>query len=184
MLALTIALLRGGKLGRLADIRLRYGWVALLAFGLQVIVIYFPQPRSEGLLGGHTVLLLVSYLFLILVVSANWRLPGLPLIALGLAFNLVVMMANQGYMPVTFEALQRAGMVHLALGSEPGSRIMATKDIVLPRESTHLWALSDVFVVPPPLPFRTIFSAGDMCLSLGAFVLFQRVLCPRTAVRS
>jgi len=78
------------------------------------------------------------------------------------------------------QALQRAGMANLALGSAPGSRVMATKDIVLPRANTVLWALSDVFVIPPPGPVRTIFSVGDLCLVAGVFILFQRVMCRRS----
>ena len=177
-LALAVALLRGGKLSQLLGVTFRHGWIALLAFALQVAVIYFPLPRSDGLLEQHTLLLLASYALLVLVIVLNWKLPGLPLIGLGLVLNLLVMVANGGFMPVTYEALQRAGMAHLALASAPGSRIMATKDIVLPRESTYLWALSDIFVIPPPLPFRTIFSLGDLCLVGGAFVLFQRVMRP------
>jgi len=180
ILALAVALLRGGKLNRLLSVKVRHSWIAPLAWGLQVVVIYFPRPRSGGLLELHTLLVLVSYLLLVLVVALNWRLPGLPLIGLGLALNLLVMVANGGFMPVTYEALQRAGMANLALGSAPGSRVMATKDIVLPRANTVLWALSDVFVIPPPGPVRTIFSVGDLCLVAGVFILFQRVMCRRS----
>jgi hypothetical protein len=180
ILALVVALLRGGKLNRLLSVKVRHSWIAPLAWGLQVAVIYFPRPRSEGLLELHTLLVLASYLLLVLVVALNWRLPGLPLIGLGLALNLLVMVANGGFMPVTYEALQRAGMANFALGSAPGSRVMATKDIVLPRADTVLWALSDVFVIPPPWPIRTIFSAGDLSLVVGTFVLFQRVMCHRS----
>jgi len=87
--------------------------------------------------------------------------------------NLLVVLANGGFMPVTLEALRRAGLVHLALGLEPGSRLVATKDILLPRQDTRLWILSDIFVIPPPLPFNTIFSLGDFFLALGAFTFFQ-----------
>jgi len=182
ILALAVALLRGGKLNQLLSVKVRYSWLAPLAWGLQVVVIYFPRPRSEGLLEPHTLLILASYLLLVLMVALNWRLPGLPLIGLGLVLNLLVMVANGGFMPVTYEALQRAGMANLALGSAPGSRVMATKDIVLPRVDTVLWVLSDVFVASPPWPIRTIFSVGDLCLAVGAFVLFQRVMCRRSLV--
>jgi hypothetical protein len=179
-LALLVALLRGGRFSRLSGVTLRYGWIAPLAFALQVAVIYFPLSQPKGLWGWHALLLVSSYVLLILVVSLNWRLPGLPLVGLGLGLNLLVMVANGGFMPVTYEALQRAGMAHLALSDAPGSRIMATKDIVLPLESTRLWVLSDVFVLPPPLPVRSIFSLGDLCLVGGMFVLFQRLMCPRS----
>lgn len=179
VVSVAVALLRGGRLERLAELPLRWGWLALVAFALQVAVIYFPQPRREGWGDGHIWLLLVSYSLLGVVAWRNRKVAGMPLIGLGLLLNLAVMVANGGYMPVTPEALQRAGLTGLALGSEPGARLSATKDILLLREQTALWVLSDIFVIPPPWPLRTIFSPGDVLLAVGVFVLFQQALRPR-----
>lgn len=176
--AVIVALLRGGRFQHLLHVPLRYGWLALVAFGLQIIEIYFPLPQSQGLLSWRALLLLFSYLLLILVVVVNRKLPGLLWIGLGLALNLTVMLANGGYMPITPEAVARAGLDRLMLGENPGARLLATKDILLPREATRLWFLSDIFVLPPPSPLRTVFSLGDVCLALGAFVFFQRTMRP------
>jgi hypothetical protein len=173
VLSVIVALVRGGKFSRLGGVSFRYGWLALIAFALQIVVIYFPLSMTEGFFGRHTLLLLSSYVLLIVVVGLNRSIPGLPLVGLGLVMNLLVVLANGGFMPVTLEALRRAGLVHLALGLEPGSRLVATKDILLPRQDTRLWILSDIFVIPPPLPFNTIFSLGDFFLALGAFTFFQ-----------
>jgi len=174
--SVIVALVRGGKFSRLGDFRFRYGWLALIAFALQILVIYFPLPMAEGFLGKHTLLLLGSYVLLLVVVWLNRRIPGLSIVGLGLALNLLVVLANGGFMPVTLEALRRAGLAHLALGLESGARLMATKDILLARQDTHLWILSDIFVIPPPLPFNTIFSLGDFFLAVGAFVFFQSAM--------
>jgi hypothetical protein len=176
--SVIVALVRGGKFSRLGEIAFRCGWLALIAFALQIVVIYFPLPMTEGFWGTHTLLLLGSYALLIVVTWLNRNILGLPLVGLGLVLNLLVVLANGGFMPVTLEALRQAGLAHLTLGLEPGSRLMATKDILLPRQDTHLWILSDIFVIPPPLPFNTIFSLGDFFLALGAFVFFQRAMLP------
>ncbi len=178
LFSIAISLARGGRFLWLAQVSLRLGWLAIVAFALQWSIIYAPLPRSEGLLGPRTLLLMASYLLVVVVVVANRRVPGLPLIAIGLGLNLLVMVANGGFMPVTMEAVEHAGLTHLALGTEPGARLSATKDIILPAEATRLWVLSDIFVVPPPLPFRTVFSPGDVFLAAGVFVLFQCAMRP------
>lgn len=184
VLSVGVALLRGGKLERLAGIGLRHGWLAIGAFALQIIDIYFPLPASEGLLSWRVLLLVGSYGLLLVFVGLNRHLPGVPLIGAGLALNLLVMLGNGGYMPITPEALGRAGLDHLALGSKPGSRLVATKDILLPREETRLWILSDILVIPSTLPLSSAFSAGDVVLAVGVFWFFQQAMASKAATAS
>jgi hypothetical protein len=174
VISLLIALMRGGSLLRLGSVSFRYGWLALLAFSAQTLVIYARLPYAQGILAPRTLLLLVSYGMLFIPVIANRRLPGMPLIGLGLLLNLMVMVANGGFMPVTPEALQRAGLSGLALSEGTGARLYATKDVLLLREETRLWLLSDILVIPPPL--GTVFSIGDVLLAGGACWLLQNVM--------
>ncbi len=179
VLALLVALVRGGTLGGLASVRLRYGWLAILAFAVQTSAIYFPDRGGAGPWELQALVLVGSQALLLVVVGLNGRLPGMPLVGLGLALNLLVMAANGGYMPITPEALARAGLGHLALSAEVGSRLMATKDILLPRAATRLWVLSDVFVIPAEWPASSAFSAGDVALVVGVWLFFQRTMAPR-----
>lgn len=170
-LALLIAVLTGGKLRRLANLPLRVPWLALLGFGLQVYIIYEPETTARGWLSPHTLVLVLSYMLLLAFVWVNRRLPGMPIIALGLLMNFTVMLANGGYMPISPEAVQRVGHEYELQSTEPGARLKYTKDILLPREQTRLWFLSDVFILPPPFPIPTVFSPGDAVLALGVWVL-------------
>lgn len=182
LLSLVVALLRGGRLSRLAEVPFRYGWMAILALALQILTICFPLPRSESLWGPRALLLLGSNALLIAVVVLNRKLPGLPLIGLGLGLNLLAMLANGGFMPVAPEALAQAGLANLALDTAAGAHLRASKDVLLTRENTCLWILSDIFVLPQPV--GTVFSLGDIFLALGAFVLFQRAMLPTRALQS
>lgn len=170
-LALLVAVLTGGKLRRLANLPLRVPWLALLGFGLQIYIIYEPETTARGWWSLHTIALIFSYLLLVAFVWMNRRLPGMPIIALGLLMNLTVMLANGGYMPISPEAVRRVGHEYELQSTEPGARLKYTKDILLPREQTRLWFLSDVFVIPPPFPIPTVFSTGDAVLALGIWVL-------------
>ena len=58
---------------------------------------------------------------------------------------------------------------------------MASKDIILSREATRLWFLSDVLVLGKPFPLPTVFSLGDVFLMLGACVLLQSIMLFRAS---
>jgi hypothetical protein len=94
-------------------------------------------------------------------------------IGLGLLLNLTVILANGGYMPTSPEALQRGGYV-ASSPIIPGTRLAKSKDIILPRAETRLWFLSDALVIPPPFPWPTVFSVGDVVIAAGTFLLVQQ----------
>ncbi len=173
LVAVLIGFLRGGKSWRLAELPLRWGWIALVAFGLQAYEIYFPEPTTRGFFSLRIAVLVLSYLLIFAVAWQNRALPGVWLIGAGYAANFVVMVLNGGYMPITMQALEQIGHAQKVLGPEIGARVLGTKDIVLPRESTIGWWLSDIFVLPPPFPIPSIFSVGDVLIATGAFWLVQ-----------
>jgi len=169
--AIVTAWARGGRLGALANAGLRHGWLALLGFGLQLGIIYRPASTPPESWSGPALILVGSYLMLCAFAGLNWARPGIPLMAAGLALNLAVMVANGGYMPVTPEVLGRAGLAHLAMADTSGARVALSKDILLSREATRLWWLSDTLVLGPPL--KTAFSVGDLLLAAGTFAFFH-----------
>jgi hypothetical protein len=171
--AILFGVLTGGSARRLANLPLRAGWIALVAFSLQIYIIYFPEPVSEGFFSPRVGLLIFSVALLFVFVWKNRLMTGMWLIALGFLANLGVMLLNGGYMPITEEAIAQVGRSKSILSSEPYSRVRATKDIVLPREATLAWWLSDIFILPPPFPVPTVFSLGDLLIAVGAFWLIQ-----------
>lgn len=165
VLAVGWALLRGGRLANLQSVSLRYWGLALAAFGLQAFVIY-GLPAAWGN-EARVSLLALSYLLLAIFVWFNRSLPGVKLLAAGLAANWVVILANGGYMPVTYEALAAAGKSHLLPAATASTLVLSSKDILLPAAETRLWFLSDIFVIPPPLPITSVFSLGDVLIAIG-----------------
>jgi hypothetical protein len=106
---------------------------------------------------------------LLVFVLLNIDQAGLMILGLGLVMNLVVIVTNGGLMPISPE---NAGLVAPQFPPETwqsGNRFGKTKDIILTRDSTRFYWLSDVFISPAWLPNRFVFSLGDVFVGLGAF---------------
>src|SRR6266487_3665806 len=87
--------LRGGRLRSLLEAKVHARVVGLVCLGLQGIVGALALRLAlVGLLG---------------VARANGQLPGVPLLALGLLANLLVLVLNLG-VPVSVDTLHRAGV--------------------------------------------------------------------------
>lgn len=170
LVSVLIALLRGGRLAGLADLRLRYAWLVLVAVALQALVVYNVVGPTLGGLPLSGLLDVASTLLALGVLWPNRRLPGLWVVGLGLLANLAAIAANGGWMPVAPEALAGLGRAVPAMGT----KLYGAENIVLPRAATRLWWLSDVFVVRFPVP--SVFSAGDVLVALGLFWLLYSAM--------
>jgi len=173
---IVIALLRGGSLRHMAALPLRLGWLAILCLMAQIYVIYSPADRLEVERTLHAFLLVGSSSVLVLFVWVNRSLPAMPVIALGLLLNLLVMSTNGGFMPVSREATMAAGTRSAQDAFPEGARLPKSKDVLLSIENTQLWLLSDAIVAPAPL--SRVYSAGDLVVGVGVFLLFQKAMVP------
>lgn len=169
-----VAWLQGGRLSSLGSLSLHWGGLAVAGFAVQTAFIYqTPTQKMVGRWSWQEFIFMGSYLLLLLAIWANRTTKGVWIIGLGLVLNLVVMAANGGWMPVTPEAIRAVGYTHLAPSLVSGTRVYSSKDIILLRQETRLWYLSDVFVLSRPFPIPSICSVGDMLVALGAFLLIQ-----------
>lgn len=151
----------GGRLERLAELELRARWTLVAALGTQMMIVYVvPGAPHELLEAAHV----GSYAFAIGFLWANRRVPGLLIIALGGASNLLVIAVNGGVMPASSSALRTAG-----LEDTPGQ--FASSIAV---GNPKLAFLGDVFAVPASFPVHNVFSVGDIVIVIGAFVLLHR----------
>ena len=82
------------------------------------------------------------------------------LVALGAASNLLAIVANGGIMPASPEAVSALEPV----GGEGFSNSVVVADPVLR-------PLTDIFALPPWLPFANVFSIGDVLIGVGIAVV-------------
>jgi len=168
VLAVASSLVRGGRIHRLGQAPLRDTWLLFIGVALQLVsdagVILGWFAGTSALSYG---LLLTSQVGVLAWVLRNWNLPGLILVAIGLALNAVVMGAN-GAMPVHPEAIA-------ALGQDPVDLVRGKH--VLLDDGTHLWWLADIWPVPP---IRSIISIGDVVLAAGLLPITHHLMTFRT----
>ena len=158
-IGLVLGFLMGGRLDRLSEIRFEWAWLAVI--GLAVQIILFSTPIGGSFRGGVGEAIYVASTGLVLIaVWRNLRVPGLALVALGAISNLAAIVANDGVMPTTPEALAAAGLD--PLDGFSNSAIL---------EDPALAPLTDIFALPPWLPFANVFSIGDVLIALGIVVV-------------
>ena len=100
-----------------------------------------------------------SYALLIAFVWVNRRLPGAPLLLIGLALNMAVITLNGG-MPVSESAIEISGGSEETLPAaidDGKHHVMTASDVLTP--------LADIIALPPPV--ATVLSIGDLFLYAG-----------------
>ena len=150
--------LLGGRLDRLSDRRLRWAWLAVAGLVAQLLLFADPIATSVGDLGAPIYVL--STAAVLVAVVRNWRIPGMWLVAVGAASNLLAIVANGGVMPASPEAVSALEPV----GGEGFSNSVVIAD-------PALRPLTDIFALPPWLPFANVFSIGDVLIGVGIAVV-------------
>jgi hypothetical protein len=157
--ALVIGKLCGGSLSNLGATQVRSKWLAFVAVGLQLAAFptaVLPWSTPTSVAKG---LWLASYVLLVAMLVRNRALPGVAIIAAGIACNLVAILANGGLMPVRGSAEAGAGRSYRV---HDNSILLAHPKVAL---------LIDRWAVPRWIPLGNVFSIGDVLIALGTFVV-------------
>ena len=153
--------------GRLTRIRVRAVRLLVTAALVQLLT----SSLTPGSGPARWLALVLTMLLVGLFLVGNARLPGVPLMALGLLLNVLVVTANAA-MPVSVTAAQRAGLTRSELHLDTD----AMREPSGP--GTRLTRLGDV--VPVALPGRPqVVSVGDVLVAAGVGLLLVTGGAPR-----
>ena len=167
-IGLVLGFLLGGRPSGLANLKFRWGMLAVAGFALQVVL--FSGPVSERIGDAGPPLYVASTALVFVAVLANLRTPGMALVAIGAASNLAAIIANGGYMPAS----------HSAAAIGPDGAVVYSNTRVI--ASPALEFLTDVIVLPAWLPFTNIASIGDLLIGAGIAIVIAASM--RSARRS
>ena len=147
----------------------KYGWLVVAGFLPQFLAFFLPATRSTFPDWLASVSLVGSQVILLVFCLLNRNLPGIFLINIGLGLNLIVILANGGFMPLPIETAAYLVPQEALAKIESGSRIATgSKDILLPTSEIILPWLSDRFFMPFS---KFVYSFGDVMIAIGAFWL-------------
>jgi hypothetical protein len=149
---------------------LRKPWLVIIAFLPQFFNLYLPATRTWVSDDWAAVSLIASMTLLLVFCWFNRRLSGVRLLALGLAINLLVIVANGGFMPISPQTASRLVLPETLARFVIGDRF-GYKDILLLPVQTRLIWLSDFLLPPEGFPYQVAFSLGDLFVAAGAFWL-------------
>lgn len=164
LIAVGTSVARGGRFAALAHAERRGGWLLFAGVSLQVTadaVVAFGWLQAGSL--PTYLLILASQLTVLAWLLMNRSLPGIILVAIGLALNAAVMAANGG-MPVDPEAI-------VAIGQHP-SELVHGKHVLLDASTRLAW-LADIWPIPM---IRSIISLGDVVLAAGLVPLTHALM--------
>ncbi|MBI5033335.1 MAG: DUF5317 domain-containing protein [Chloroflexi bacterium] len=153
-------LVQGGK-GDFAPPNLRWLMLPILGLGLQFIALRWTNGWERF------VPFTLSQMLLLIFFVANWKHRPLRLLATGVLLNLIAIVSNSGYMPITPQAMIAIHPDHEASQWIAGFTHTGSKDMVLPTAQSTFWFLGDVFVLRRPFPLPTAFSLGDVAIVIG-----------------
>ena len=167
--ALAIAVLIGGDVRRLSQLRIRHVELLFGAFAVKVAVALLGTAHSQTAVTVARPLNVIGAVLLLAVVWFNRRIPGALLFGAGLTLNLVAIVAFGGRMPVLLPhdadpnsailALLRGGLdpLHVALEHPQG-----------------LWFIGDILTIPSIGGHSSLVSIGDLLMAAGIAWLIIR----------
>jgi hypothetical protein len=171
VLGAVAGLCLGGRLSAIGQVRIRASTLLYGALLLQVVAFpsgMLPWRTGDALARG---LWLASYGMLFVAAVRNFAIRGIPLVACGMASNVLAILANGGHMPALPSALADAG------------RVFDVHANSVSQMHPHLPWLVDRWAVPSWLPFGNVFSLGDVLIAVGGFVFVVAAMGPRPVWR-
>jgi hypothetical protein len=154
---LLIGVMTGGSLSRLGDLHFR--WAPLIALGMVGQVLLFSTGIGAALGEAAPAAYVASNLVVLVAVGRNLSIPGMILVLIGGAANLITIVANGGYMPVSPEAV-------VAMGRLPKEGYSNSRLV----DGVVLGPLTDIFAMPTWIPLANVFSVGDALIGVGAAI--------------
>ena len=171
VLSIIIAKFKGGKFKNLEKVEIKGFYLIAISALLQLSSSLSKKINIglvEEIISNYLIyIILISYILLIAVALLNIKSFYMKLFLIGILLNLVVIMANNGKMPVSIR-----GLKGIYLETELPEREFDIKHTKINKD-TKLRFLADIILIDKPYPLPKILSIGDLFIMGGVFFFFH-----------
>lgn len=180
VLGLLIGLVLKGQLKNFEKLNFKLWYLAIFAAIIELssnmIRLNEIQPYSVFVDDYVWYIKVVIYSLLTIVLIVNIRHMGIVLVFIGVVLNGIVILMNQGRMPVTIEGIETL------VSGEYIEKLTSGSDLAhqLLTDQTMYPFLGDIIHIMPPYPFPKTISVGDIFMSIGIMVFIICVMKMRT----
>lgn len=172
VLSIIIGWIRGGEISRFQNINLKRLWILIISLGLQLFIILFGMNNVTFALDYIKELYILSYVFLVIYLLLNITNRQLVIVFVGVIFNGLAFIFNNGKMPVSVEGLKLAGLYNVVDLVE-ANKLALYAPLT---DGTKYGFLSKLIIIQKPFPYNTVLSIGDVVIALGLFIFIQSVM--------
>jgi hypothetical protein len=177
--SLVVGKLRKGKFSNMVDAEIHKWYLIVSAFILEFAAVALSAKGNDFVTQNIFLIHFISYGLLFLGICFNTSRLSFKLILLGTFLNFIVIMLNGGQMPVSQEAMVKAGLAE-DLNALVNGEIITH---IIMGKNTALKFLGDIFILPEPYPRPKVFSLGDIFLGIGIFVYIQEIMVRKSLKR-
>jgi hypothetical protein len=170
--SLVVGKLRGGKFSYLKEAEIHKWYLIVSAFLIEFIAVFLSSKGYQFVSSNIFSIHLVSYSLLFIGTYFNANRLSFKFVMVGVFLNFIVIMLNGGQMPVSQDAMIKAGLagdLNALINGEIITHTIIAKDTILK-------FLGDIFILAKPYPRPKVFSIGDVFLAIGVFIYIQEMM--------
>ena len=170
--SIFIGSIRGGKPIRLLHKSFNRISILILALLIHISFFHFTFRGYSIVLDNISTLYGISFGFVILSIAVNYKFRESLIIFIGVIMNIISFLVNSRSVVVSLDGLNYIGLSETA-------NLIAQQNVELFTPLTELtrWSfLSRFIAIPTPYPYPQIFSIGDLLISVGIFLLIQKIM--------
>ena len=173
--AFLLAIVKYRNIKNIENKNIKFYWLILLGFTIQIAI--FNEKFAQSKLNYLTpVFYILSLIVLLIFLWANVKeYNGIKITTLGFIFNVLVILANKGYMPQSIKQLAISGQTEkikllIKYGHFYNATIMTNK--------TKLNLLGDRILLSIFGKFKTVYSIGDIIIMIGIAIFVSELFAP------
>ncbi|MBU5676700.1 DUF5317 domain-containing protein [Alkaliphilus sp. MSJ-5] len=173
ILGIIVGKLRGGNVRNLGKFMFKSSFLLVFSLILQLGTSILISIGYEKAVDNRMFIYIVAYIMLFIVLFLNLGRGSVWFILVGAIANFAAIVLNEGSMPIDIALLEKMGFENMLQSIKIGAM---PNYIDINEAYSFTIYLAKRFATPIWYPFKQIFSAGDIAISLGLLLFTQGIM--------